>query len=273
MDPNDWRGLDRRWVPPEVDPTKSSIARIYDWYLGGGNNFAADREFGEKILAVCPYIKTLAILNRRFLSAAARELAEKGVTQYIDVGAGIPAVGAVHKIVREIQPDAKVVYVDNEPVAIAHGEMMVAGLDGVEYIDADLREPAAVFNHPRVRATLSPDVPTAVFLCAVMHLVPDSADPAGLIARYRRHVAPSSWLVFSHGTKDHCPPMVDIERLYAESGNTYYPRSRDQVADMLQDVDVIDPGLVLSAQWKCDVPMTAEEQMRSGAWVAVGQWA
>jgi hypothetical protein len=149
---------------------------------------------------------------------------------------------------------------------------MLAGIDGVEYIDADLTDPSEVFDHEVVQATLDPEERTAVFLCAALHLVPDSADPAGLVEQYRRRVAAGSWLVFTHGTKDGCPEMDEIEQLYREAGSPYYPRTREQCEAMMAGTTLMEPGFVLSGFWRCDMPMMDAERKRSGTWVGVGQW-
>lgn len=260
------------WAPPDVDIDTPSTARIYDYLLGGSHNFESDRAFARKLIGVCPFVRELAILNRRFLMTAVRWLAAQGVTQFLDLGAGLPAAGSVHEIVREVNPDAKVVYVDSDPVAIAHGELMVNALPGVAYIDADFTRPRTVFAHELTRATLDSQVPTAVILCAALHLVPDAAKPATLVEEYGKRAGAGSWLVLSHGTTDYCPPMEDVVGLYRQATNQYYPRNREQVAELLASVELTEEGQVLSAQWRPDMPMTIEAVMRSGAWVGVGQW-
>ncbi len=260
------------WVPDGVDADRPTAARIYDYLLGGFHNFAVDREVARAAIAAMPDVAVQARANRAFLHRAVRFLVQQGITQFLDLGSGIPTLGNVHEIARRNNPDARVVYVDIDPIAVAHGRHILADTAGVAVVQADLRRAEQLLAAPEARDTLRPDQPIAVLAVAVLHAVPDSDDPAGILARLRDALPTGSYLAIAHGTHDSRPE--DAAKLTALSSRTTTPlttRTRDQIAAFFAGFDLVEPGLVWAPQWRPDPPQPAPEQpQRSGNLVGVG---
>jgi O-methyltransferase involved in polyketide biosynthesis len=240
------------WVPDDVDITRPSVARVYDYYLGGSHNFAADREFAREVIAVMPDMPRVAQENRAFLRRAVRHLCDAGVDQFLDLGSGIPTAGSVH----EVAPDATVVYVDHDPVAVTHSRTLLAGQDRVVVAAADLRDPDAVLADPIVSATLDTSRPVAVLLVSVLHFVADDRDPAGFIARYLRDLPAGSHLVLSHATAESRPGAADAQALYnrSRSPQGMRMRSRAEVEALFDGVRLLEPGVVRIPHWRPESP-------------------
>ena len=183
-----------------IDVERPSQARIYDYLLGGSLNFAADREAARQLIAMVPDVPLVAQANRAFLRRGVDFLARAGVRQFLDIGSGIPTRGNVHEIARQVAPDARVVYVDIDPVAVTHSRQILAGDDRTTAIQEDARHPEHILDHPDVHRLLDLTRPVAVLLVSVLHFIADSDDPAGILARLRKAVAPGSYLVLSHVT-------------------------------------------------------------------------
>ena len=267
-------------LPPDIDPNVPSIARIYDYWLGGAHNFASDRAFAQKALAIVPGLRDIAVANRQFLIRATRLLSgEYGVTQFLDVGCGLPATSSVHEIARTINPGIRTVYVDNDPVAYAHGELLLAGDDNATMIRGDFLTPDRILADPATRALVDTGLPTAVLVVAVLHFVPDTADPAGILGALLAPFPPGSFLVFSHGTADSDPGMNDLGKLYGSNSTTGgVSRTHAEQAALLDRVPrlaLLDPGLVWTAAWRPDrtvqEPRLSEHPERSSCYAAVGQ--
>lgn len=260
------------WSPPEIDTDKPSAARMYDYLLGGSHNFAADRHAAEQAMAIMPDIPLQAHANRAFLYRAVRCLTAAGIRQFLDIGSGIPTSGNVHEIAQRQTPDSCVVYVDRDPVAVAHGRAILAGDDRVRVIQADMRDPDAILNHPDLHAVLDLNQPVGLLLVAVLHVIPDADDPAGIVARLRDALAPGSFLVIAHGTADSRP--TEAARLREVSRHTPTPmthRSRDQVARFFAGFDLVDPGLVWAPEWRPDTGDDVEHPERSSNYVGVAR--
>ncbi|GII24503.1 SAM-dependent methyltransferase [Planosporangium mesophilum] len=241
------------WVPDGVDVTVPNVARAYDYYLGGYHNFAADREFVARVEVAMPGFSYAAQANRAFLGRAVRWLVDAGVRQFLDIGSGIPTLGNVHEVARQSAPDARVVYVDIDPVAVAHGRMILADDPYATSIEADLRRPAEILGHPEVLQLLDFSQPTAVLLMAVLHFVPDSDDPAGIIARLRDGLAPGSYLAISHVTAStHRREIEQVRRLYQHTLTPGLPRAPRQVKKLLAGLDLVKPGLTRVDDWLPD---------------------
>lgn len=193
-------------VPPGVDPARPSPARMYDYYLGGTNNFPADRQLGEKVKAGSPDVVDAVLANRGFHGRAAVWMAQHGIRQFIDLGSGLPTQNNTHESVRRVIPEGRVVYVDNDPMVAAHADSLLAGDGSTAVITADLREPDAVLSHPDLRRLIDFSQPAGVLMTAVIHFVADGSDPWRLVARYMAAMAPGSYLALSHGTTDKLPP-------------------------------------------------------------------
>jgi SAM-dependent methyltransferase len=238
---------------PEIDPNRPSPARIYDFWLGGSQNFAVDREVGERAAAAMPTLQAAIRANRSFLGRVVHRLAaDLGVTQFLDLGSGVPTVGNVHEVAQHDNPAVKVVYVDIDPVAIAHARALLAKVDGVEAILADLRQPDAVLAHPLLRETLDLDAPIALLFNAVLHFIPDTEDPAAIVRAYTEHAAPGSYLALSHAAPDlqHRREQDTMLDDYQNStGVPFINRDPEQIAAWLNGLEIQPPGLVTVDQW------------------------
>jgi SAM-dependent methyltransferase len=238
------------WTSPDINQEVPSAARLYDYYLGGACHFAADRELGDRILKALPDARFAAQRNRAFVVRAVRRLAEAGYTQFIDVGCGLPTAGAVHEIVRKIRPLARVVYVDNEPVAIEHAKILLTDVPGTGVVAGDLRAPGEFLNHPTTLGLLDYTQPIVLVAAAVMHFVTDQEDPAGVMAEIRRLLSPGSPVVFSHGTAgENATGAAAVVGLYEQSSNHAVPRTRGQVEALLAGFELLPPGVQWVTQW------------------------
>lgn len=244
------------WAPPEVDLARPSVARVYDYYLGGSHNFESDREFARNVLAVLPDMPALAQENRDFLRRAVLHLVAEGVDQFLDLGSGIPTVGNVHEIAQQARPEARVVYVDHDPVAVTHSRELLTGNERTAAVAGDLRNPAAVLADPAVTGLLDLDRPVAVLLVSVLHFVADDQDPAGFIAEYVAATAPGSHLVISHASTDGQRGAADLQDVYnqSRSPNPMRMRSREEVAALFGGLPLLEPGVVRMPEWRPDSP-------------------
>jgi hypothetical protein len=232
-------------VPPGVDATTPSPARLYDYFLGGTSNLAVDREAAERFRAVVPEIVDATWANRGFHGRAAVFLARQGIRQFIDIGSGLPTQNNTHEAVRRVAPDARVVYVDNDPMVAAHSGPLLAGDGTTTLIMADIREPDSVLGDPELRRLIDFAEPAGVLMTAVLHFVADDADPWGLVARYMEAVAPGSYLALSHGTYDKMPPN-SIEagnQTYAQAAERVYLRSKPEVERFFTGLELMSPYL------------------------------
>ncbi|WP_433076379.1 SAM-dependent methyltransferase [Dactylosporangium sp. CA-052675] len=231
-----------------IDATVPNVARMYDYYLGGFHNFAADREAAEKILAIFPDTPAAARGNRRFMRRAVRYLSrEAGVRQFLDIGAGLPTQGNVHE-----HTDGRVVYVDNDPVAVAQARSLVDGEERVSVALADLRDPEALLADPHVCGHLDLGEPVALMLVSILHFIPDEADPWSIIARLRDALAPGSHLVVSHLTLDgvDAAPAQQGTQVYRRSNAPIVPRTHAAIERFFDGFELVDPGLVWIGQWR-----------------------
>jgi S-adenosyl methyltransferase len=254
-----------------IDLSRPSIARTYDYYLGWFHNFPVDRELAEEAITANPHARAAARSGRDFLARAVRHLvAERGVRQFLDLGSGIPTAGNVHQIAQALDPQARVVYVDVEPVAVSHGEMILAGNPHATSVLADLLEPGAVLNHPQVRDLLDLTRPTALLLSMVLHFVSDDQDPAGLLHTYREALGPDSWLVLSHVTHEVAPETVGkVAKLYDRTATPARTRTRAQILALSSDYTFEAPGIVLTEQWQPGQERPVEHPERFPIWAGV----
>jgi hypothetical protein len=239
------------WIPPQVDTTVPSAARIYDAFLGGGHNFAVDREFAKQAKLVFPGVDEACKANRSFMWRLVKYLVHQGVRQFLDIGSGIPTSGNVHEIAQRIDPACRVVYVDNELVAVTHSEMLLEDNPNATILRADMRDPESILRSPVTRGMLDFDQPVAVFMLALLHFIPDADDPAGLVAEYRRGMPAGSYLGISHATAESRPEeMHALEKLYATSSNPAIARSGRWITDLFGDFDIVPPGVVFAPEWR-----------------------
>lgn len=242
-----------RPVPEGVDTDRPSVARLYDFFLGGQHNFAADRDLGRRLLQAEPHARYIVAENRRFLGRAVRFLLASGVRQFLDLGSGIPTQENVHQIARQGDPRARVVYVDNDPVAVAHSKHILAGDPLAAVINADLRQPEAVLGHPEVTSRLDFSEPVGVLMVTVLHFVPDSDDPAGVVRRFARGVVPGSYLAVSHATHQAAPEAAaQVQDLYKTTTASAHTRTSAEIARFFDGYELVEPGLVYLPLWRPD---------------------
>jgi SAM-dependent methyltransferase len=261
------------WAPDGIDIDTPSASRLYDYYLGGSHNFAADRVVAEQALAVMPEGPLLAQLNRAFLRRAVRFCVAAGIRQFLDIGSGIPTLGNVHEVAQQAAPEAKVVYVDTDPVAVAHSRAMLADNPNATVIQEDLRHPDRIVEHAETRRMLDLDRPTALLLVAVLHFIPDRDDPVDVIGRLRDVLVPGSFLILSHATYEGRPDDADkITELYRNTANPLTLRGRSEVTKLFDGFDLVDPGVVWAPEWRPDSPEDlGEAPERAGIHVGVGR--
>ena len=247
---------DQTWIPEGVDPERPSIARIYDFYLGGNHNLPADREAAREVIETMPELPDIMRINRAFLRRCVRHLVDVGIRNFLDLGSGIPTVGNVHEIAQGVDPTSRVVYVDSDPVAVAHSQEILAGNDRALIVSADLRDASAVLGHPEVDRLLLLGLgePIAVLMSAVLHFVPDDDEAAALVADYRAAMPTGSYLAISHASNRQ-ESAERVGRAAEQYSRTVAPmklRSLDDVAALLKGFELVDPGIVYCSQWRPD---------------------
>ena len=239
------------WAPEDIDIERPSVARMYDYFLGGSHNFAADRELAEQARKVFPDAPYVVRANRAFLRRAVAALCDLGVRQFLDLGSGIPTVGNVHEVAQTIDPGSRVVYVDSDPVAAAHATAMLGGRASVHALHADLRDPAAVAGEVARSGWLDFSIPIAVLIVSVLPFIPDEDEPAAIVAAYRDATAPGSYLAISHGTNDYQPEAVGkVEGVYTRTTQPGVFRSRAEVLALMPGYELLPPGLVDAIHWR-----------------------
>jgi hypothetical protein len=241
------------WVPQLVNRSAPSGARTYDFLLGGSHNFAADRVMAEQVERAVPGIRQAARLNRAFLARAVRFMIAQGIRQFLDVGSGIPTMGNVHEIAQQEEPGCRVVYVDVDPIAIVHSELLLAGNERAIIVRADMREPDTILGSAEARQLLNFDEPIGLLFLLVLHWVPDEADLPALMARYRDAIAPGSHLAITHMTDDFQEDKINavagiVER--SSGQGQVFPRTRGEIATLFGDFDLVAPGLVPTGTWR-----------------------
>jgi len=259
------------WVPPGVETRRANAARVYDYWLGGTHNFLADQDVARAIAAVEPTAPLIGRANRAFLGRAVRFLAANGVRQFLDVGSGLPTQGNVHEVAQQADPAARVAYVDVDPVVVAHSKALLAGNENAAVVEADLREPGTVLDHPVTRRLIDPAQPTGLLLVSVLHFVAGAEDPRRIVATLRDALAPGSYLVISHGTNEDRPGVAGaVEKVYNRSvAMDLHLRSHQDILRFFDGFAVVDPGLVYIPQWRPDSPAEVPADP-SKFWVLVG---
>lgn len=258
-----------------LDPdTRPSVARMYDYLLGGHHNFPADRAAAEQMVALMPDFPLIMAANRAFLRRAVNFLLSEGITQFLDIGSGIPTVGNVHEVAQATRPDARVVYVDIDPVAVTHSAALLAGNPNATVIQADARQPDQIIGHPEVRRLLDFRRPLGVLLVAFLHFVPDDEEAIQIVRRLTDAVAPGSYVAISHAIHTYAP---DVEgrgvAVYNRSNTPIMMRSPERVRRFYEPLDLVEPGLVLIPLWRPESPddVFLHEPRRSGMLAGVGR--
>jgi SAM-dependent methyltransferase len=252
-------------VPPEINTNVPQSARVYDYWLGGKDHFPADRALGDAIAEALPTIRIQVRAQRAFLGRAVRYLArDAGIRQFLDIGTGIPTAGNVHDVAQQTAPESRVLYVDNDPIVLAHARALMAGTPegSVAFIQADLREPEAILGDPAVAATLDLAQPVGLALVGVMHHLRDSDDPRRVVATLVGALAPGSYLVLSQSTPDFDPEaMRNLAAASEQGGIPNVPRSLADTEPFFAGLELVEPGLVPMAAWRPDP--RAEQDPRS----------
>ena len=239
------------WIPQDVPLDRPSVARMYDYYLGGHHNFAVDRAAAAAAIGIWPDLPLVMQANRAFLRRVVAFLAARGIDQFLDLGSGIPTAGNVHEVAQRANPAARVAYVDVDPVAVAHGRALLRGDPRTTAVQADARRPEQVLGHPEVRGLLDWARPVAVLLLALLHFVADDAEAEGLVRRLREALPPGGYLALSHATTERIPPDAHarMTRLYARTSSPLTGRSRAQIARYFAGLELVEPGLVYLPRW------------------------
>jgi hypothetical protein len=249
-------GAETEWAPAGIDTSVAHSARMYDWWLGGKDNFAADRAMGDAFARAIPTIRTMARENRAFMHRATRYLAgEAGIRQFLDIGTGIPTRPNLHETAQEIAPDARVVYVDNDPIVLVHARalMVSSGAGRTEYIDADLGEPEKILSNPSLTRTLDLSRPVGLMLVAVLMLLENAQDPWGNAAVLMDALPSGSYVAITHPGQDFNPDaMAGIVAAAQQGHMTVVPRVRDEVVRFFGDWELVEPGVVPVMAWRPD---------------------
>ena len=246
-------GRSVREVADWLDLNRPNAARMYDYMLGGAHNFAADRDAVDRLAALVPDVAHAAQSNRAFIIRATQFLVAQGVRQFIDIGCGMLTHSNIHELAQRVAPESRVLYVDRDPIVLAHSRNVVAGNDRVQAIHGDLADPDEILRHPVTRGLIDLDQPVAVLLGGVLHFVPDESRPASIVARIREAVAPGSHVVISHASAD---GRTDDGRLVCEAyegiDETLRLRTRAQVRELFAGWDLVAPGESLACNWRPD---------------------
>jgi S-adenosyl methyltransferase len=259
---------DAEQAPPGVDPARPSTARVYDYLLGGDHNFESDRAAAQMLKSRAPELVDSAWANRGFHQRAAKWIAQQGVRQFIDIGSGLPTVGNTHEVVRRVAPNARVVYVDNDPMVLAYGRALLGDDRRATVILADMRDPEAVLGNPDLRALIDFSEPVGLLITAVLHFVSDESDPAGLMSRYMAALPEGSYLALSHMTADQKPQLavqtlVEVGLRAAGGG---YLRSKTEIRELFEGLEIVqpypgaDPDLTWVGLWDCEDPALADSE-------------
>jgi hypothetical protein len=246
------------WEGSAVDTSTAHPARVYDYWIGGKDNFQADREAAEAVAAAQPEIRDMARANRAFLGRAVRYLSEQGIRQFLDIGTGLPAAGNTHEIAQALAPETSVVYVDNDPLVTVHGRALLAGNDRTTVFQADLREPDVILGHPDVARLIDFSQPVGILLVAVLHFLSDADRPFELVERFKEVAAPGSHLVVSHVARDitHLD-MEGMSNAY-RSASSGAIRTRGEVEGFFDGFPLVEPGLVQVPLWRPDGEVPAD---------------
>ncbi|MFI0981090.1 SAM-dependent methyltransferase [Streptomyces sp. NPDC021093] len=265
------------WAPPGIDISMPSVSRIYDFYLGGSHNFEVDREAARRAMEFMPGLPKIMQANRAVMRRAVRHALSEGVTQFLDIGSGIPTFGNVHEVAQDADPEARVVYVDHDPVAVAHSQAVLAGNDLATVVAADLRKPHDILDHPELGQLLDLERPVALLLVAVLHFIEDADDPQGAVETLRDALAPGSMLIVTHASYEGVPVSeeqaggtVDV---YQQIKSPLVMRSRAEVARFFEGYEMVAPGLVPMAEWRPETPVAQEDPYAFSGFAGVGRKA
>ncbi|GAB3645265.1 SAM-dependent methyltransferase [Streptomyces sparsus] len=265
------------WAPQGIDLSQPSVSRIYDYYLGGSHNFEVDREAARRAIEAFPGLPKIMQANRAFMRRAVRYAVGEGVTQFLDIGSGIPTFGNVHEVALAASAEARIAYVDNDPVAVAHSRAVLEGTREADVTAADFRTPQDILNAPEVRRLIDFDRPVALLLVALLHFVTDEEDPWKVIAQLRDSLAPGSLLVLTHASTEGGPRTIEegeeISDVYRNAGSRLMMRSKQDVVRFFDGFQMVEPGLVPMPRWRPDGPIGQEDPVVFTGFAGVGRKA
>ncbi len=243
------------WTPADLDLSKASAARMYDYFLGGAHNFGVDRELARQVLAVIPDMELNVQANRAFLGRAVRFLLDRGVRQFIDIGSGIPTRGNVHEITAGRQPASRVLYVDHDAVAVAHSELILGDHPDVRVLRADARRPAEILESELFAELIDLEQPVGLLMVAVLHFISDEEHPEDIVRAFRDRLAPGSYLVVSHANGEaRTEAAQGVAGLYRSAAEPLNLRSRKEVGELFDGWELVKPGVVWVPEWRPDWP-------------------
>lgn len=265
------------WAPRGIDISVPSVSRIYDYYLGGSYNFEVDREAARKAMEFMPGLPKIMKANRAFMRRAVEFALAEGVSQFLDIGSGIPTFGNVHEVTQAAHPEARVLYADHDPVAVAHSRAVLEGNANAAVVSADLRKPGQILTSPEARQLLDSERPVALLLVAVLHFLEDADDPYGAVAELRDALAPGSLLVLTHASYDRLPVSreqaggaIDV---YRDIRSPLVMRTREETARFFDGFELVEPGLVAMPEWRPECPVTQEDPYAFAGFAGVGRKA
>jgi S-adenosyl methyltransferase len=259
----DWatRGLD--YEPPQIDTSKAHIARIYDYLLGGKDNYPPDREAAEQLLSFAPSLPETVRQNRLFMQRVTRYLAEEGIDQFLDIGTGIPTSPNLHEVAQRVNPAARVVYLDNDPIVLAHAHARLTStpVGRVAYIHADMRDTESVLTAPELTATLDLSRPAGLFILSTLHMIPDADEAREMLDRYVAPLASGSYVALSVGVSDGLttPASSGMGAVLASRGISTLGRTSAEFATLFDGLELIEPGVVPVNQWRPEVDIPAAD--------------
>ncbi|GAP50407.1 SAM-dependent methyltransferase [Streptomyces azureus] len=265
------------WAPRSIDISVPSVSRMYDYYLGGSHNFEVDREAARRAMEFVPGLPKIMQANRAFMRRAVRYAADQGISQFLDIGSGIPTFGNVHEVAQAARPGARVVYVDHDPVAVAHSQAVLQGNDDADIVAADLRKPEEILRSPEVERLIDLNQPVALLLVAILHFVEDEDDPYGAVAELREALAPGSLLVLTHASYEGIPLPPEraggAVNVYQDIRSPLIMRSREEIARFFKGYDMVEPGLVAMPRWRPDTAPEDEDPYAFSGFAGVGRTA
>ncbi|MFC1431123.1 SAM-dependent methyltransferase [Streptacidiphilus sp. N1-3] len=265
-----WTEMGPDWeVPPPMRTDIAHGARIYDYFIGGKDNFPADRAAAEHVLELRPSLALAARANRRFMCRAVEYVASQGIRQFLDIGTGIPTSPNTHEVAQSVIPEARVVYVDNDPMVLVHARaLLVSAPEGrTAYIDADVRDPSSILDHPSLRKVLDLTEPVCLMLVALLHFVADEEDPYGLVAQLLDACPSGSRLILTHGTEDFSDEAgARALQAYRASGVNLHLRPHAAVLRFFDGLELAEPGLQLVNRWRPDNDLDRQARPQDITW-------
>ena len=271
----DFRGIDPGDEMPDIDTSVPHSARMYDYILGGKDNFAVDRQAAARAMAANPHLATAMRENRALMRRMVRWLAaDAGIRQFLDIGTGLPTSPNVHEIAQAAAPGSRIVYVDNDPIVLTHARALLTSNPGgaTAYIHADLRDPDKILGDPRLLSTLDLSQPVALTVLGVLHFIPDEDDPWDIVGRLVAALPSGSYLAVQHPTRDFYPEGAGNDRAYRNAGIAFQYRTKDQFARFLTGLELVPPGIQLMSEWRAeDEPQPRPAAAEVGAYAAIGR--